>query len=154
MAPVKDVPLLGEVIRRAAESLPQACFLVVGDGEQRAEFEAQIQGCDNVKLLGWRRDMETIWSAADAAILTSRNEGTPTALIEAMAADSVCRDRCRSRGYLAVRQVTETAAARNGTSGDNGFPDSAYTGGRIYGVERLIEEPRWLNKWERRDVIA
>src|SRR5262249_25068999 len=36
--------------------------------------------------LGWRQDMHSIWPAADVAILTSRNEGTPTSLMEAMAA--------------------------------------------------------------------
>jgi glycosyltransferase involved in cell wall biosynthesis len=36
--------------------------------------------------MGWQSDLKAIWQAADAALLTSRNEGTPTALIEAMAA--------------------------------------------------------------------
>ena len=85
MAPVKDVKLLAQVIRIAAAAQSTARFLVVGDGEERTALEAEIQGCANAMLLGWRRDMERVWSAADAAILTSRNEGTPTALIEAMA---------------------------------------------------------------------
>jgi glycosyltransferase involved in cell wall biosynthesis len=86
MAPVKDVRLLAEVIREAHESSSPARFLVVGDGEERPALEELIAGCDNVRLLGWQKDMSLIWQAADAAILTSRNEGTPTALIEAMAA--------------------------------------------------------------------
>ena len=86
MAPVKDVELLGQAIRRAAEISSRAVFIVVGDGEQRPELESLIQGCGNVRMLGWRREMGEVWCAADAAILTSRNEGTPTVLIEAMAA--------------------------------------------------------------------
>ena len=86
MAPVKDVRLLAEVVRGAHESFSSARFLVVGDGEERPVLEELITGCDNVRLLGWQKDMNLIWQAADAAILTSRNEGTPTALIEAMAA--------------------------------------------------------------------
>jgi glycosyltransferase involved in cell wall biosynthesis len=142
MAPVKDVPLLGEVIRRAAESLPQACFLVVGDGEQRAEFEAQIQGCDNVKLLGWRRDMETIWSAADAAILTSRNEGTPTALIEAMAAGLpfVATD-VGAVADLAVGKLQELPHGM-GRRGSNGFLTARTPEALYYSVEQLIENPQ------------
>ncbi len=86
MAPVKDVELLGKVIRMAAAQSSNAFFLVVGDGEMKPQLESIVQNCNNVKLLGWWRDMDQIWAAADAAILTSRNEGTPTALIEAMAA--------------------------------------------------------------------
>ena len=86
MVPVKDVQLLAQVIRRAAEKQSNIHFLVVGDGEEKKELESLVRGCTNVRLLGWRHDMEQIWSAADVALLTSRNEGTPTALIEAMAA--------------------------------------------------------------------
>ena len=86
LVPVKDVQLLAQVIRRAAEKQSNIHFLVVGDGEEKKELESLVRGCTNVRLLGWRHDMEQIWSAADVALLTSRNEGTPTALIEAMAA--------------------------------------------------------------------
>lgn len=86
MAPVKDVRLLAEVVRGAHAIGSPARFLVVGDGEERPALEELISGCDNVRLLGWQKEMDLIWQAADAAILTSRNEGTPTALIEAMAA--------------------------------------------------------------------
>jgi glycosyltransferase involved in cell wall biosynthesis len=86
MAPVKDVELLSQVVRVAAAQSSKAFFLVVGDGEEKLRLESLVQGCNNVKLMGWCRNMDQIWCAADAAILTSRNEGTPTALIEAMAA--------------------------------------------------------------------
>jgi glycosyltransferase involved in cell wall biosynthesis len=86
LVPVKDVELLASVVRKAADSSRKFRFLVVGDGTERAKLESLTAGCGNVNLLGWRADTETIWRAADAALLTSRNEGTPTALIEAMAA--------------------------------------------------------------------
>ena len=41
---------------------------------------------DRVRLLGWRGDLARIYAATDVFTLTSRNEGTPVALIEAMAA--------------------------------------------------------------------
>ena len=43
-------------------------------------------GVPQVRFLGWRGDLETIYGATDIFVLTSRNEGTPVALIEAMAA--------------------------------------------------------------------
>jgi glycosyltransferase involved in cell wall biosynthesis len=39
-----------------------------------------------VRFLGWRRDLATVYAATDVFVLTSQNEGTPVALIEAMAA--------------------------------------------------------------------
>jgi len=41
---------------------------------------------DRVRLTGWRSDLPVIFADADIALLTSRNEGTPVALIEAGAA--------------------------------------------------------------------
>ncbi len=41
---------------------------------------------DRVRFLGWRGDVETIYAAADAIVLTSDNEGMPVSLIEAAAA--------------------------------------------------------------------
>jgi glycosyltransferase involved in cell wall biosynthesis len=86
MVPVKDLPLLAGVVKRSQEVGANISFLVVGDGPERAEFERLVEGCRNIQLLGWRHDMDSIWPAADVAILTSLNEGTPTSLIEAMAA--------------------------------------------------------------------
>ncbi|HLW99410.1 MAG TPA: glycosyltransferase [Candidatus Acidoferrales bacterium] len=86
MAPVKDVKLLADAIRTSLEKHFPILFLVLGEGPEKRELERLTKGCENVRLLGWRRDMETIWAAADAALVTSRNEGTPTVLIEAMAA--------------------------------------------------------------------
>ena len=68
---------------------PTALFLIVGDGERRRELEqlARAHGiADRTRFLGWRRDVATIYSATDVFLLTSRNEGTPVALIEALAA--------------------------------------------------------------------
>jgi glycosyltransferase involved in cell wall biosynthesis len=63
-------------------------FLIVGDGELRAELidEALDLGVrDQVIFVGWQRDMPPIYGALDAVVLTSKNEGTPVTLIEAMA---------------------------------------------------------------------
>ena len=75
--------------RVVAAHRPHAVALVAGDGELRAELEA-LRGAslgiaDRVRFLGWRRDLATIYGATDVFLLTSRNEGTPVALIEAMA---------------------------------------------------------------------
>lgn len=64
-------------------------FVVVGDGERRAELErlARQAGLNGrMHFLGWRADLERVYADLDVVVLTSRNEGSPVALIEAMAA--------------------------------------------------------------------
>ncbi|MDQ6671457.1 MAG: glycosyltransferase family 4 protein [Chloroflexota bacterium] len=98
-----DVPLVGivarlvpikapEIFLRAAvkirPAMPGVHFLVVGDGERRQELEALASelGLDDcLHWLGWRRDMVRVYADLDVVALTSRNEGSPVALIEALA---------------------------------------------------------------------
>ena len=73
------------VLRRAA---PRAVLLVAGDGPLRGEMTALagalgIAGA--VRFLGWRHDLPSLYRAMDVLLLSSRNEGTPVAVIEAMA---------------------------------------------------------------------
>jgi glycosyltransferase involved in cell wall biosynthesis len=70
------------------QRLPSVVFLIVGDGERRRELEslARTLGIAGVtRFVGWRQDLTTVYGATDVCALTSRNEGTPVALIEALA---------------------------------------------------------------------
>jgi glycosyltransferase involved in cell wall biosynthesis len=63
-------------------------FIVVGDGALRNALEQQAASLgltDDVIFTGSRRDIENVYPALDIVALTSRNEGTPLTLIEAMA---------------------------------------------------------------------
>ncbi len=63
-------------------------FIVIGDGLLRQSLERQRQslGLDkDVIFVGGRKDPEYFYPALDVVTLTSRNEGTPLTLIEAMA---------------------------------------------------------------------
>lgn len=85
---IKQHRLFLDAVAAVAKSRPHLTALVAGDGELRADLEryaAQIGIADRVRFLGWRRDLATIYAATDVFLLTSRNEGTPVALIEAMA---------------------------------------------------------------------
>ena len=64
-------------------------LLVVGDGELRDALEKESQAlgiAQRIYFLGWRQDIPDILAASDMVILTSINEGTPAALIDAAAA--------------------------------------------------------------------
>ena len=68
---------------------PEARFALVGDGEERATLEAECGRLGmngTVKFLGWRRDLAAVYGDLDVVVNASRNEGTPVALIEALAA--------------------------------------------------------------------
>ena len=86
---IKNYSLLLEAAQPVAARFPNLVVLLAGDGELRADLEAQAARLGiaaNLRFLGWRRDLPTIYAATDVFALTSRNEGTPVALIEAMAA--------------------------------------------------------------------
>jgi len=62
-------------------------FVIIGDGHLRSELEAQARALnlnDDVVFTGTRQDPENFYPALDIVALTSRNEGTPLTLIEAM----------------------------------------------------------------------
>ncbi|MGH2812805.1 MAG: glycosyltransferase [Actinomycetota bacterium] len=88
LVPVKDHVTFLESAARVAARRPDVEFVVAGDGERRPDLERRAAGLlgGRVHFLGWVRDVTSLYSAVDAVVLTSRNEGTPVALIEAGAA--------------------------------------------------------------------
>jgi glycosyltransferase involved in cell wall biosynthesis len=87
---IKNQMLFLDVAARLIAEGRSTIFLVVGDGELRGELEAgaRERGIANrVRFLGWRRDLAAIHAASDVFAITSLNEGTPVALIEAMASE-------------------------------------------------------------------
>lgn len=70
-----------QVAARLADRHPEAIFAVVGEGDLLPTLQASAPG--NVRFLGWRSDVETVYAASDLAVLTSDNEGMPVSLIEA-----------------------------------------------------------------------
>jgi glycosyltransferase involved in cell wall biosynthesis len=77
---------------RALAELPAGSFqgLIVGDGPDRAEVEAEIRRLgleENVVLAGERSDVPELLAASDVFVLSSRSEGLPVSVLEAMAAE-------------------------------------------------------------------
>jgi glycosyltransferase involved in cell wall biosynthesis len=70
--------------QRVLREVPNAVFVIAGDGDLLAQTREQARGLgDAVRFLGIRRDVEAVFAAADVAVLTSDNEGMPVSLIEA-----------------------------------------------------------------------
>jgi glycosyltransferase involved in cell wall biosynthesis len=87
LVPIKRVDLLIDAVKLARARGADVRLAIVGDGELRAALEAQAASLrDAVAFLGFRDDIAQIAAATDLAVLSSDNEGTPVALIEAAAA--------------------------------------------------------------------
>ena len=74
---------------RAAAELPETIFAIAGEGPDRArlELEATALGvADRVRFLGFRVDIPELLAASDVFALPSLYEGSPLAVLEAMAA--------------------------------------------------------------------
>jgi len=89
LAAIKNHRLFLDAARLIVEAGQEAMFLIVGDGELRADLEAYVAELklgERVIFTGWRRDLPRIYADLDVVALSSLNEGTPVSLIEAMAA--------------------------------------------------------------------
>jgi glycosyltransferase involved in cell wall biosynthesis len=87
--PIKDVATLIRAFAVARASLPSARLLLTGDGPDRESLAAlarELGVADAVTFRGWQRDLAATYAPLDVLVLTSKNEGTPVAIIEAMAA--------------------------------------------------------------------
>lgn len=63
-------------------------YLIVGTGENELKLKKMVKQLslqNNVSFLGFRKDIPELLSASDIFILTSRREGLPRAILEAMA---------------------------------------------------------------------
>jgi glycosyltransferase involved in cell wall biosynthesis len=77
---------------RALAALSEHAFetLIVGEGPDRGEIEAEIArlGLDGrVQLAGERDDVADLLAGSDVFVLSSRSEGLPVSVLEAMAAE-------------------------------------------------------------------
>lgn len=97
-----EVPLVGSLARlvrqkglhhaleafaQVRQQVPDAHYVVAGEGERRADLEtlAHQLGIDSaVHFLGWQRDAHAVLNALDVLLLPSLWEGLPVSFLEAM----------------------------------------------------------------------
>jgi len=86
---VKGHPWLIAAAPTVVREFPEVRFVFAGDGESRPTFAAQVAqlGLEGkFKFLGRRSDIPEILASCDLAVLPSRAEGLPNAVLEYMAA--------------------------------------------------------------------
>jgi glycosyltransferase involved in cell wall biosynthesis len=88
LAPQKRPELAVRALAELRRLRPESRLDVVGDGPLRPQMEALISServHDTVRLLGTRADVPQLLTRASCLLLTSRHEGCPLTVIEAMA---------------------------------------------------------------------
>jgi sugar transferase (PEP-CTERM/EpsH1 system associated) len=86
LVPVKDQASLVEAVAELGRSGLDVTLAIAGDGPERAALEARAAtlGVD-LRLLGYRPDVEQVLAALDAFVLSSVSEGLSNTILEAMA---------------------------------------------------------------------
>lgn len=96
---------------QAATAVPDAKFILAGDGSERAQLEAQVQTlglASRVIFLGYRQDIPQLLACCDLVVLPSIFEGLPLVILEAMAA---------SKPVIATRVGGTPEVVRDGETG-------------------------------------
>jgi glycosyltransferase involved in cell wall biosynthesis len=89
LAARKDYGTLLDALARLHAQGLDPWLVLVGDGPERASLETRARELglgDRVRFLGERPDVDRLLPAFDVFVLSSREEGIPNALLEAMAA--------------------------------------------------------------------
>jgi len=111
LKPQKNPVDFVRVAEIVAARVPEAQFLLVGDGVLRPAVEEQLRrsGLEGRFIMaGWRRDVETIIPCLDVLALTSLWEGLPRVFPQAMAA---------GRPVVAYRVASAPEAVADGLTG-------------------------------------
>jgi L-malate glycosyltransferase len=86
---VKGHPTLIAAAPGIGSRCPEVCFVLVGDGEMRRDFEQAAENAGvspHFVFCGRRNDVSAILASCDVAVLPSVAEGMPNAVLEYMAA--------------------------------------------------------------------
>lgn len=98
LAPVKNHAMFLEAVLNVIKQTQRKIrVFIVGDGKLRNELEKQLTRyglsfgtgrSDNeiVTFTSWVKDVDVVYAGVDIVALTSKNEGTPVSIIEAIAA--------------------------------------------------------------------
>ena len=88
LVPVKNFELFLRVAAGVLSQCPHAVFVIAGDGPDEAALKARAEELklgERMKFLGFRNDVERVYSALDIFLNTSRHEGIPMSILEVMA---------------------------------------------------------------------
>jgi len=83
----KGQQYLVESANQVIERIPNAYFIIVGEGEERRNLESRVEQSglrDRIMLPGFRKDINELMRAFDLFVLSSHLEGLCTSILDAM----------------------------------------------------------------------
>ncbi len=126
--PIKDHPMFLRAARRVRSAVPEARFIMIGDGELSGQLQAMIAELElskDVFMLGLCDRVAEVLAISDVCVLSSKSEGFSNVVLEYMAA---------SRPAV----VTDVGGAREAiTDGQTGY--LVESGDDQSMAERIIE---------------
>ena len=127
---IKRPERLIDLARFLKVKYPDSWLLIAGAGELLESLSAQAEKeVLPVIFLGWRKDIGSILSASDIAVLCSDNEGIPLTLIQA------------SQAGLPIVSTDVGSVSDIVISGTTGLLTAVSSEGLIQGVATLLDEP-------------
>ena len=92
LAPIKNHMLFLDIAEKLLTKYDNLFFSIIGDGELRDYLQGEIhrRNLNNkIVITGVIKNLKPVYADLDLVLLTSNNEGTPVAIIEAMACRKV-----------------------------------------------------------------
>ena len=90
LRPEKNHELFLRAAKRVFKEIPDARFVVIGDGPERQKLEsftAELGIASSVHFLGNRSDVPQVLASLNVLALTSHNEANPVSILEAMSCE-------------------------------------------------------------------
>lgn len=84
----KHQDLIIDVVNLLYEKIPNMKFLILGSGKLSKQYKNKVNKLNlqnNVHFLGYRKDISNLMVMSDIAVSSSRREGLPVNIMEAMA---------------------------------------------------------------------
>lgn len=102
----KNQDFLIEVIDNLKTKIPNIKLLLAGDGDLEDKYKEKINNLNlnnNIEFLGFRKDISSLLKLSDIAVTSSRREGLPVNIMEAMATGiPVVATDCRGNRDLVI----------------------------------------------------
>lgn len=162
LSPEKGFDLLIDTFAQLAPRHPDWQLVILGEGSQRAELERKVAECKlggRVSMPGFDAHVRAAMRRADLFVLSSRYEGFPNALLEAMTEGLACVSfdceagpreliEHRSNGWLVpAGNADALAAALAALMGDANL--RARLGARAREVRNLYSLPAVVEQWNK-----
>ncbi len=149
LRPEKNHELFLKAAALVREEVPEARFLVVGDGPRRGPLEALARDLSldgAVQFLGTRADVPEVLSLASVAVLTSKMESSPVSILEASACE---------KPVVATRVGSVPESVLDGETGYLVAPgDAPGIARRVVELFRALERASRMGRAGREHVIA